>query len=85
MQEHVRCILVSDANMQGTVFVATYAKLEEQCSLLRLQDTRTQEQCSCDPRGEYEDSQDFEKSCRRMDQSTNAEINSKVDKRKPYH
>ena len=38
MQEHVRCILVSDANMQRTKFVATYAKLEEQCSLLRLQE-----------------------------------------------
>ena len=36
IQEHVRFILVSDANMQRTVFVATYAKLEEQCSLLRL-------------------------------------------------
>ena len=36
IQEHVRCILGCQAKMQRTVFVATYAKLQEQCSLLRF-------------------------------------------------
>ena len=38
MQEHVGCILVSDANMQRTAVVVAYATLEGQCSLLGLQE-----------------------------------------------